>query len=60
MIVSPLWVDKTLQTNEEPQTDSNERDGWASAIFKIKCVITERWAEKAKDSDREDRHSSKA
>ena len=60
MIVSPLWVDKTLQTNEEPQTDSNERDGSASAIFKIKCVITERWAEKAKESDREDRHSSKA
>ena len=40
MIVSVLWVDKSLQTDEERQTYKNYRDGSASAIFKIKCAIT--------------------
>ncbi len=57
--VSLLLADNTLWSTCEPQSDQNYPAESVPAIFKIKNVITKRWAEKAINSDRHHRHSSK-
>jgi hypothetical protein len=57
--VSLLPADDTLWSTSEPESDQNYPAESVPAIFKIKNIITKRRAEKAINSDRRQRHSSK-